>query len=85
MQEQRHKNNLFLCSGNIPVPKFSTTATIWLLCSGNISVPKSSRTTTNSLKIEKFLQPFTLKAVQELFARTGEVCSFWMDHIKTHC
>ncbi|XP_006354026.1 apoptotic chromatin condensation inducer in the nucleus-like isoform X3 [Solanum tuberosum] len=48
-------------------------------------VPKSSKTATNSLKIENFLRPFTLKAVQELLARTGEVCSFWMDQIKTHC
>ncbi|KAK6792404.1 hypothetical protein RDI58_011485 [Solanum bulbocastanum] len=67
------------------VPKFSKTATNWFLCSGNISVPKSSKTATNSLKIENFLRPFTLKAVQELLARTGEVCSFWMDQIKTHC
>ncbi|XP_055833519.1 uncharacterized protein LOC129902331 [Solanum dulcamara] len=48
-------------------------------------VPKSSKTATNSLKIENFLRPFTLKAVQELLARNGEVCSFWMDQIKTHC
>ncbi|KAJ8530860.1 hypothetical protein K7X08_023741 [Anisodus acutangulus] len=48
-------------------------------------VPKSSKTATNSLKIENFLRPFTLKAVQELLGRTGEVCSFWMDQIKTHC
>ncbi|MCD9639370.1 hypothetical protein HAX54_023811 [Datura stramonium] len=48
-------------------------------------VPKSSKTATNSLKIENFLRPFTLKAVQELLAKTGEVCSFWMDQIKTHC
>ncbi|CAN4122233.1 unnamed protein product [Withania somnifera] len=48
-------------------------------------VPKSSKTATNSLKIENFLRPFTLKAVQELLARTGEVCYFWMDQIKTHC
>ncbi|XP_055835610.1 uncharacterized protein LOC129904105 [Solanum dulcamara] len=48
-------------------------------------VPKSSKTATTSLKIENFLRPFTLKAVQELLARTGEVCSFWMDQIKTHC
>ncbi|KAF3668983.1 putative 60S ribosomal protein L30-like [Capsicum annuum] len=48
-------------------------------------VPKSSKAATNSLKIENFVRPFTLKAVQELLARTGEVCSFWMDQIKTHC
>ncbi|KAK4352427.1 hypothetical protein RND71_027945 [Anisodus tanguticus] len=48
-------------------------------------VPKSSKAATNSLKIENFLRPFTLKAVQELLGRTGEVCSFWMDQIKTHC
>ncbi|KAK4341418.1 hypothetical protein RND71_039919 [Anisodus tanguticus] len=48
-------------------------------------VPKSSKIATNSLKIENFLRPFTLKAVQGLLARTGEACSFWMDQIKTHC
>ncbi|CAN4109675.1 unnamed protein product [Withania somnifera] len=48
-------------------------------------VPKSSKTATNSLKIENFLRPFTLKAVQDLLAGTGAVCSFWMDPIKSHC
>uniref|UniRef100_A0A5B6Z9Y9 Putative apoptotic chromatin condensation inducer in the nucleus-like isoform X1 n=2 Tax=Davidia involucrata TaxID=16924 RepID=A0A5B6Z9Y9_DAVIN len=47
--------------------------------------PPSSKPPTNSLRIDHFLRPFTLKAVQELLARTGNVCSFWMDHIKTHC
>ncbi|XP_059631440.1 uncharacterized protein LOC132274227 isoform X2 [Cornus florida] len=48
-------------------------------------VPPSPKPPTNSLRIDHFLRPFTLKAVQELLARTGNVCSFWMDHIKTHC
>lgn len=48
-------------------------------------VPESSRTPTDSLRIDNFVRPFTLKAVQELLAKTGKVCSFWMDHIKTHC
>ncbi|KAK4411637.1 60S ribosomal protein L30 [Sesamum angolense] len=48
-------------------------------------VPPSSRPPTNSLRIDRFLRPFTLKAVQELLGKTGNVTSFWMDHIKTHC
>ncbi|XP_058096671.1 uncharacterized protein LOC131242198 [Magnolia sinica] len=48
-------------------------------------VPPSQKTPTTSLRIDHFLRPFTLKAVQELLAKTGTVCSFWMDHIKTHC
>ncbi|XP_026386408.1 uncharacterized protein LOC113281774 isoform X2 [Papaver somniferum] len=48
-------------------------------------VPPSAKPPTTSLRIDKFLRPFTLKAVQELLAKTGAVCSFWMDHIKTHC
>ncbi|XWS33280.1 hypothetical protein CRYUN_Cryun22dG0068000 [Craigia yunnanensis] len=45
----------------------------------------SQKLPTTSLKIDHFLRPFTLKAVQELLAKTGTVTSFWMDHIKTHC
>ncbi|XP_057428726.1 uncharacterized protein LOC130722115 [Lotus japonicus] len=48
-------------------------------------VPPSQRTPTNSLRIDRFLRPFTLKAVQELLGKTGKVSSFWMDQIKTHC
>ncbi|XP_074592371.1 uncharacterized protein LOC141848210 [Curcuma longa] len=48
-------------------------------------VPPSQKPATTSLRIDRFLRPFTLKAVQELLAKTGTVCSFWMDHIKTHC
>lgn len=48
-------------------------------------VPPSPKPATTSLRIDRFLRPFTLKAVQELLAKTGTVCSFWMDHIKTHC
>ncbi|KAL9271421.1 Apoptotic chromatin condensation inducer in the nucleus-like protein [Drosera capensis] len=48
-------------------------------------VPPPTRSPTNSLRIDRFLRPFTLKAVQELLGRTGTVTSFWMDHIKTHC
>lgn len=48
-------------------------------------VPPSSKTPTNSLRIDHFLRPFTLKAVQELLGKTGTVVSFWMDQIKTHC
>ncbi|XP_024978604.1 apoptotic chromatin condensation inducer in the nucleus-like isoform X2 [Cynara cardunculus var. scolymus] len=48
-------------------------------------VPPSSKPPTTSLRIDRFLRPFTLKAVQELLGKTGTVVSFWMDHIKTHC
>ncbi|GER47598.1 SAP domain-containing family protein [Striga asiatica] len=48
-------------------------------------VPPSSRAPTNSLRIDNFLRPFTLKQVQELLGKTGHVTGFWMDHIKTHC
>ncbi|XP_010916922.1 uncharacterized protein [Elaeis guineensis] len=48
-------------------------------------VPPSQKPPTTSLRIDRFLRPFTLKAVQELLAKTGTVCSFWMDQIKTHC
>ncbi|KAI3462037.1 hypothetical protein Pfo_018700 [Paulownia fortunei] len=48
-------------------------------------VPPSSKPPSNSLRIDRFLRPFTLKQVQELLGKTGTVTSFWMDHIKTHC
>ncbi|KAK6258929.1 hypothetical protein SCA6_013403 [Theobroma cacao] len=48
-------------------------------------VPPSQKPLTTSLRIDRFLRPFTLKAVQELLGKTGTVTSFWMDHIKTHC
>lgn len=48
-------------------------------------VPPSQKEPTNSLRIDRFLRPFTLKAVQELLGKSGTVTSFWMDHIKTHC
>ncbi|KAL5209571.1 hypothetical protein ABZP36_005194 [Zizania latifolia] len=48
-------------------------------------VPPPQKPATTSLRIDRFVRPFTLKAVQELLGTTGSVCSFWMDHIKTHC
>eukprot|EP00257_Ricinus_communis_P021286 XP_015580734.1 apoptotic chromatin condensation inducer in the nucleus [Ricinus communis] len=48
-------------------------------------VPPSQRPPTDSLRIDNFLRPFTLKAVQVLLGNTGNVTSFWMDQIKTHC
>ncbi|XP_025803765.1 uncharacterized protein LOC112882830 isoform X2 [Panicum hallii] len=48
-------------------------------------VPPAQKPATTSLRIDRFVRPFTLKAVQELLGKTGSVCSFWMDHIKTHC
>ncbi|XP_058078751.1 uncharacterized protein LOC131227063 [Magnolia sinica] len=48
-------------------------------------VPPPQRSPTTSLRIDNFLRPFTLKAIQELLSKTGTVCSFWMDEIKTHC
>ncbi|GKV25317.1 hypothetical protein SLEP1_g34773 [Rubroshorea leprosula] len=49
------------------------------------AVPPSQKPPTTSLRIDRFLRPFTLKAVQELLGKTGNVTSFWMDQIKTHC
>ncbi|KAJ8769569.1 hypothetical protein K2173_005172 [Erythroxylum novogranatense] len=48
-------------------------------------VPPSQKPPTNSLRIDRFVRPFTLKAVQELLEKTGTSTSFWMDQIKTHC
>ncbi|CAN6226173.1 unnamed protein product [Urochloa humidicola] len=48
-------------------------------------VPPAQNPATTSLRIDRFVRPFTLKAVQELLGKTGSVSSFWMDHIKTHC
>ncbi|KAH7656267.1 apoptotic chromatin condensation inducer in the nucleus protein [Dioscorea alata] len=48
-------------------------------------VPPSQKSATTSLRIDRFLRPFTLKAVRELLSKTGSVSEFWMDHIKTHC
>ncbi|VFQ77086.1 unnamed protein product [Cuscuta campestris] len=48
-------------------------------------VPPSPKPATNSLRIDRFVRPFTLKAVQDLLGKTGTATSFWMDNIKTHC
>ncbi|CAN6300718.1 unnamed protein product [Urochloa humidicola] len=48
-------------------------------------VPPSQKPATTSLRIDRFVRPFTVKAVQELLGKTGSVQNFWMDHIKTHC
>ncbi|XP_071732297.1 uncharacterized protein [Rutidosis leptorrhynchoides] len=48
-------------------------------------VPPSSKPPTTSLRIDRFVRPFTLKAAQELLGKTGTIVSFWMDNIKTHC
>ncbi|XP_074371423.1 uncharacterized protein LOC141712398 isoform X1 [Apium graveolens] len=49
------------------------------------TVPPSLKPPTSALRIDRFVRPFTLKAVQELLGKTGKVINFWMDHIKTHC
>ncbi|CAM6127284.1 unnamed protein product [Calypogeia fissa] len=48
-------------------------------------VPPPTRTPTVSLKIDRFVRPFTIKAVKELLEQTGTVKEMWMDQIKTHC
>ncbi|GMI68643.1 ACINUS [Hibiscus trionum] len=48
-------------------------------------VTPSQKPPTTSLRVDNFLRPFTLKAVQQLLGKTGIITSFWMDHIKTHC
>ena len=55
---------------------------IYFFC---VVVPPSQKPATTSLRIDRFVRPFTLKAVQELLGKTGSVQNFWMDHIKTHC
>eukprot|EP00252_Welwitschia_mirabilis_P016310 TRINITY_DN3598_c0_g1_i2.p1 TRINITY_DN3598_c0_g1~~TRINITY_DN3598_c0_g1_i2.p1 ORF type:complete len:433 (+),score=123.01 TRINITY_DN3598_c0_g1_i2:955-2253(+) len=47
--------------------------------------PPSQRPPTTSLRIDRFVRPFTIKALHELLGKTGTVTAFWMDHIKTHC
>ncbi|KAI5070182.1 hypothetical protein GOP47_0014525 [Adiantum capillus-veneris] len=49
------------------------------------AVPPSASPPSASLKIERFVRPFTLKAVKDLLAKFGECVDFWMDQIKTHC
>ena len=56
--------------------------TFFFIC---VVVPPSEKPATTSLRIDRFVRPFTLKAVQELLGKTGTVQDFWMDHIKTHC
>ncbi|KAE8704905.1 hypothetical protein F3Y22_tig00110432pilonHSYRG00020 [Hibiscus syriacus] len=48
-------------------------------------VPPSQEPPTSSLRVDNFVRPFTLKAVEQLLGKSGTVTSFWMDHIKTHC
>ncbi|KAH9292071.1 hypothetical protein KI387_042746, partial [Taxus chinensis] len=48
-------------------------------------VPPPLRPPTSSLKVERFLRPFTVKALKELLSETGRVKYFWIDQIKTHC
>lgn len=48
-------------------------------------VPPPVRSPTISLKIERFLRPFTIKALKELLSETGTIRYFWIDQIKTHC
>lgn len=48
-------------------------------------MPLPQKPATTSLRVDRFVRPFTLKAVQGLLGRTGSVCGFWMDDIKTHC
>ncbi|KAG6548258.1 hypothetical protein Mapa_010309 [Marchantia paleacea] len=48
-------------------------------------VPPPTRSPTTSLKIDRFVRPFTIKAVKELLEQTGTVKDMWMDQIKTHC
>eukprot|EP00250_Pteridium_aquilinum_P021585 c25166_g1_i1 orf=1070-3928(+) len=48
-------------------------------------VPASTRAPTASLKVERFVRPFTLKAVKDLLSEFGHCVDFWMDQIKTHC
>lgn len=51
----------------------------------SFAVPPPTRSPTTSLKIDRFVRPFTIKAVKELLEQTGTVKDMWMDQIKTHC
>ncbi|XP_024383667.1 uncharacterized protein [Physcomitrium patens] len=78
---------------SIPSDKLAVTRTapVRMEASGNGEsqktrvVPPSAKPATTSLKIDRFLRPFTFKAVKELLALTGTVQDIWMDQIKTHC
>ena len=48
-------------------------------------MPPSRKPATSSLRIDRFVRPFTLEQVQSLLSETGTISSFWMDDIKTHC
>lgn len=48
-------------------------------------VPPPVTSPTVSLKIERFLRPFTIKALKELLSESGTIRYFWIDQIKTHC
>ncbi|XP_024539361.1 SAFB-like transcription modulator [Selaginella moellendorffii] len=48
-------------------------------------VSPSDKNPTTSLRIDRFVRPFTLKALKDLLADTGNFTDFWMDQIKTHC
>lgn len=49
------------------------------------AVPPSTRDPSSSLKVERFVRPFPLKAVKDLLSEFGQCVDFWMDQIKTHC
>ncbi|VFQ85090.1 unnamed protein product [Cuscuta campestris] len=84
--EPKTSSVLLLTPKQISVPKFTgSDSMIDTDAPKERIVLESSRTPTDSLRIDNFVRPFTLKAVQELLGKTGKVCSFWMDHIKTHC
>lgn len=48
------------------------------------AVPPSSKPPTSALRIDRFLRPFTLKAVQELLGKTGKITNFWMDRSRLY-
>jgi apoptotic chromatin condensation inducer in the nucleus len=57
---------------------------IAFLCFG-LALPPSQKPATTSMRVERFVQPFTVRAGQELLSKSGSVCSFWLDHIDTNC
>ncbi|KAH7438483.1 hypothetical protein KP509_04G016900 [Ceratopteris richardii] len=54
-------------------------------CESKRIVPPSKRTPSNTLKVDGFVRPFTLKSLQDTLASFGKFSYFWMDDIKTHC
>ena len=77
--------NIYIQSMTTLVFPFSLFCDFYVLTWICISVPAPGRPPTTSLKIERFVRPFTLNALKDMLAEFGTRVDFWMDQIKTHC